>query len=112
MLAFPDESNRKIARAVGLSEATVRAVRHRIVAGAFAEGRDNPVKPAPDDLVDLSELRQGRARKPDCTRCAGWLAHCISEATRQGLLHDISHSKCPRVIAEALGILELNTRKR
>jgi DNA-binding Lrp family transcriptional regulator len=34
MRTFPDESNRKIAREVGLSEATVRDVRHQMERGS------------------------------------------------------------------------------
>jgi hypothetical protein len=115
MLAFPHESNRKIARDVGLSEGTVRDVRRQIkrAAEALSKEGDNPVEPAPigASLASASKLRQSpasKAKRSDCTQCASWLvAHVISRASLADLLDNISVSQCPApVIMEALGISE------
>jgi ParB-like chromosome segregation protein Spo0J len=110
MLAFPDDSNRKIAREVGLSEATVRDVRLEIkrAAGISTETSDNPVvncldgKPRPDEPIPR-KIATSLARLADCAQCASWLvAHSISGTSRADLLHDISLSKRPPAIVEAL----------
>ena len=77
MLAFPHESNRKIARDVGLSEATVRDVRRQIkrAAEVLSKEGDNPVEPVSIGALFAGEskLRQSpasKAKRSDCTQCA------------------------------------------
>ena len=112
MLAFPEESNRDIARSVRLSEATVRDVRHEMerAAEVSTEGRDkfgastdSPSRP------DESTRQEGAVRGPKPpergSRFASWLvAHSISEASWADLVNDVPLSHCPQVIVKAIGI--------
>jgi hypothetical protein len=113
MLAFPEESNRDIARSVGLSEATVRDVRHEMerAAEVSTEGRDKPVAPMPDSTSRPDEsTRQegavrGAKRRDRGSQFASWLvAHSISEASWADLVNDVPLSRCPQVIVKAIGI--------
>jgi ParB-like chromosome segregation protein Spo0J len=112
MLAFPKDSNRKIARAVGLSEATVRGVRRqiRLDTGSPTRASDN-LRPALEGALPPAESTHRKPTTPsarpadDCAECASWLvAHSISGASPADLLHDISPSECPPPIVEALAV--------
>ena len=105
ILAFPDDSNRSIARSVGLSEGTVRDVRRRIErAGGTSPGRRD--KPPRRDEYDLKEIMGTSETIPDDgVVFASWLlAHRISDTSWTGLLDDIPVAQRPQVISEALSI--------
>jgi ParB-like chromosome segregation protein Spo0J len=111
ILAFPKDSNRKIAREVGLSETTVRAVRHQIKLdrGSPTGASDNPRNTLEGALRSgkstyRKEATQ-RVRTADCAQCASWLvAHLISGVSRAELFDDISASECAPPIVEALAV--------
>lgn len=110
MSAFPDQSNRKIARDVGLSEATVRSVRRRLVpsVGTSVNTAGIPatpasVGPAPDGK---SRDRAPVVERSDCSQCASWLVAHSSDETCANLLKDSPAGKQPPVIVEALRISE------
>jgi hypothetical protein len=112
MLAFPEESNRDIARSVGLSEATVRDVRHEMerAAEVSTEGRDKfgastDGTPRPDESTRQEGAVRGAKRPERGSQFANWLvAHSISEASWADLVNDVPLSHCPQVIVKAIGI--------
>ena len=112
MLAFPNESNRDIARSVGLSEATVRDVRHETerAAEVSTEGRDKfgastDGLSRPDESTRQEGAVPGAKRPERGSQFASWLvAHSISEASWADLVNDVPLSHCPQVIVKAIGI--------
>jgi ParB-like chromosome segregation protein Spo0J len=109
MRAFPDDSNRKIGRSVGLSEATVRKVRHQMERSACpAPGtRDEPAVPDAKACSGAAEptSRETKSNASDGSQFASWLmAHSISDASWADLVNDLPLSQCSRVIADALSI--------
>jgi ParB-like chromosome segregation protein Spo0J len=113
MLAFPDESNRSIGRSVGLSEATVRSVRHqsnaatpsaagrRKLAGPSSDGPGRSDKPEPGDIPAPKESAEHGSR------FASWLmAHSVSETSWADLLADIPLSQCAGLIVDARAIAD------
>jgi ParB-like chromosome segregation protein Spo0J len=109
MLAFPDDSNRKIGRSVGLSEATVRKVRRQMERSApVAPGRrDKSAVPEAEACSGAAEptSRETKSNSSDGSQFARWLtAHSISDASWADFVNDIPLSQCSRVIADALSI--------
>ena len=112
VFAFPEESNRDIARSVGLSEATVRDVRHEVerAAEVSTEGRDKSGASTdstsrPDESTRQEGAVRGAKRPERGSQFAGWLmAHSISEASWADLVNDVPLSRCPQVIVKAIGI--------
>ena len=108
IIAFPEHSNRSIARSVGLSEGTVRDVRRHMgrLAEASRESRieqmaslsDPPARPDESQLPEKGTVDDGAL-------FARWMmAHSISQASWTDLLDDIPVFQRPQVIGEALRI--------
>jgi ParB-like chromosome segregation protein Spo0J len=116
MILFPDDSNRKIARSVGVSEGTVRNVRHEMARpvapssktrGDSAARATSDPSPPEDRSSTRSSLPLPMSSEPDGARFARWLTtHSISDASWTELLDDIAISDRTHVIADALRISE------
>ncbi len=101
MRSFPADSNRRIGRSLGLSEATVRNVRHQIERPSRpAPGaHDKSAVPESGALTSLTgqtsrETSAPSSREPDGIKFGSWLmAHSISDASWANLLDDIPLSQ-------------------
>lgn len=108
MLSFPEESNRSIAREVGLSEATVRAIRHNstLVEGlSYPEVASRRLSARPNS----TRSRVGQSTAPErarCARCAVWLTESLSRARLRKLIRDGSQESFPAPLVETLGGLD------
>ena len=110
MRAFPEDSNRKIGRSVGLSEATVRKVRRQMERspGPASGTRDKSAEPEStghSGAIEPTsrETSASKSNEQDDFQFASWLrAHSISDASWADLLNDIPPSLYSRVIADAL----------
>jgi ParB-like chromosome segregation protein Spo0J len=113
ILAFPDDSNRRIGRSVGISEGTVRDVRRQIdrAEGSPPIDGDKPANPSPvghpiphpPQSPTRSALREKTASNG--LQFGKWLvAHSVSEASWVDLVGDIPISQCPKLILDATAI--------
>jgi len=114
MLSFPEESNRKIAREVGLSEPAVRSIRHslnRVERLSFPETVSGPQRA----LEDSPKSRDRRSTAPErsrCVRCAVWLSESLSKVALRRLLLDDHPERVPTSLMQTLDILDELSRQR
>lgn len=114
MLSFPEESNRKIAREVGLSEPAVRSIRrnmNRVECLSFPVNVSGPL-PA---LHNSPKSRARRLKAPErsrCVPCAVWLSESLSKVALRRLLLDGHPARVPTSLMQTLDILDELSRQR